>query len=530
MRTTSFKKAHNDPLDEKLAYSRNLYLRCGEDPLKFLKAFFPKAFELPFSSMHRDFADVYMNDDIKKFAGLAPRGYGKSELVVFGFSTHASIYHPEVSRGGVQVICSETEDTAIDRVETILQEIKTNKVLRQFYGNLQGKKTQAKQIDIYNEKMDVNSKIFARGRGQQFQGLKKGHARPYFEFFDDFESRDECRDAEMVNRSLQWIVRVPEQALAKNGRQFMVATLMAPESATHKISKLPDWYTLLYSAIKPDGSMLWKEHMGYDALRKKQEAFINIGDEQGFWLEFMNVPVNPENREISYKHINYFEPKAIKKTVLNNYIIIDPSFSSKKGSDITGIIVAGIDDIGNIYFHDAVYSSAKDPKSIVEEIFPFIKLYKPMGVYVESFGAQRIMVSTIGDILKKEKVFAPVMGVRGEYTAGAKIVRIRNFISKIKTGALYGGKKNHKDEIIPEILFNAESRSIKLMIRDILMFPDKAGGGDFDVIDAGSYIHKIAVRPHVFRENARKSDWDEIIEDIRRTYGKDQEDVIYKML
>lgn len=489
------------PLSEKEKHILDVIDSCRYDPALFGISFFAGgAFGKDFCKMHHDLIYAYLDETKERVICLAPRFHGKSAITTFLLPLHAAIYHPQIINGGLQIVASETEKFAFARLNTIKHEIETNRGLNSIYGSLEGNRWQEAIFNIRNDDMNVNSNLLARSTGQQFQGIKIGHRRPYFIWMDDVEGREDSVNPEMVTKNLEWLDSVVERSLdhINNGRMFYVATLMAENSMTHILSQRESWYTMLYSAVQPDGNMLWPEAYPKEKFLRDYDAAIAEERKDGFWLEMMNLPLNPDTKELRMEHIQYYSAQDLlqeseEKTLMHNYVIVDPSFSSEKDSDITGIAVVGLNDRGEYLIHDGMYSHSKEPISITNDLIPFILKYSPVGVHIESFGAQNMLPGLITGFLRNENILTPVYGMRGSYKSGAKAARIRSFISKIKSG---------------KVLFNRDSQAVRQIIREFLAFPHKLRGGDYDVIDAISYSAQIGVQPKVVRGERRESDWD----------------------
>lgn len=152
-----------------------------------------------------------------------------------------------------------------------------------------------------------------------------------------------------------------------------------------------------------------------------------------FYAQYYNDPNDPKSERISRDKFQYYNPRLLRKEgtkwsysnkKLNVYAAVDFAFSLKKGSDYTAIVVIGIDCDSNIYILDI--DRFKSDKTI--EYFKHIRelhsKWRFDKLRAEVTVAQKIIVNSIKDFLKKDGITLKVEEFRPNRQQGSKEERI----------------------------------------------------------------------------------------------------------
>ena len=163
----------------------------------FGRAYFPHYFSKPSPGFHRDLDAIWQQGVLKgrfpitpkvareidrlpgcRRAVAAPRGHAKSTTLTFKGSMHAILYQYK----HYPIILSDSSDQAEGFLENIRVEFEENGLIREDFGNLQGKVWRNNVILT-----TTNIKVEAIGSGKKIRGRKHRNWRPDLLVLDDIE-------------------------------------------------------------------------------------------------------------------------------------------------------------------------------------------------------------------------------------------------------------------------------------------------------------------------------------------------------
>src|SRR4051794_12311027 len=332
-----------------------------------------------------------------------PRGFSKT-TVVNTVILRALLY----GLHRVVVNTSETATHASTQLKNIRHQIETNNKVRAVFGDLvpdqrSGFKWTEDQLDCLN-----GTTLVARGRGQQVRGLLFRGYRPSMIILDDVEDRDEVKNPQLRQDTLEWLYNDVMPALddkAPGNTLTVIGTLLHAEALLRNIEYDTRFTTIIFAAKLKDGSMLWPEKFSEKAYVDRRQVYARLGLLNSFHLEYDNQTRVQENAMFRLEDVQYGGPEAGEE--LYTGIAIDPAISGRKKSAATGIAVVAISNRGRIIVRDIWLKIGAHPREQIDKFFEFHAKYKPQKAGVESIAYQAALLHLMREeMFRKHQYFA----------------------------------------------------------------------------------------------------------------------------
>ncbi len=173
-------------------------------------------------------------------AVAAPRGHAKSTTLTFKGSIHAILYQYK----HYPIILSDSSDQAEGFLENIRVEFEENGLIREDFGNLQGKVWRNNVILT-----TTNIKVEAIGSGKKIRGRKHRNWRPDLLVLDDIENDENVRTAEQRSKLSNWF----NKAVSKAGDSYTdivyIGTLLHYDSLLAHTLTNTGYKSIKYKAV-----------------------------------------------------------------------------------------------------------------------------------------------------------------------------------------------------------------------------------------------------------------------------------------
>ena len=471
-----------------------------EDIIAFGKLFLPDDFmrsETPF--FHYQVADVVNDLDVRQLAIILPRGHGKTVL------TKCSILHDFCFATGPLFYgwVAASSKISVPNLDYIKYHLEYNERIKYYFGDLKGRKWTEDDIELKN-----GGKLISKSNLSGIRGGAKLHKRYDLIVLDDFEDENNTVTPESRAKISNLVTAVVFPALEPGtGRLRINGTPVHYDSFINNILVSHDraksegkdfsWKVITYKAIQDDGTPLWPGWFGHKEMERKKKFYVDSGQPQKFYQEYMMEVQSAEDAIFTRDHIKYWEGDFIHDdetgvsylhTVegdvkpLNVFTGVDPATdSTRRDSDFSVLLTIGVDPNNNIYVLNYIRKRSLpvlgipgDPKKgIVDHIFELNNIYHPS-------------LFTIEETTMSRPVFQALM---------AEMRRRNDF--GVKYTAEKPGNRMSKRDRIQEILaqrFSIGSIHIKKdmfdLQREIITFGPRMGHDD--TIDALAYSCKYA--------------------------------------
>lgn len=192
-------------------------------------------------------------------------------------------------------------------------------------------------------------------------------------------------------------------------------------------------------AVEDDDIFIWPR-----TIRKDGKAFgfnksvlarikAEYTDRTQFFAQYYNDPNDPSSERISREVFQYYSPRFLKKDgsrwsyngkKLNIYAAVDFAYSLSAKADYTAIVVIGIDCDSNIYVLDIDRFKSYKTIEYFQHILRLHEKWQFRKLQAEVSVAQKTIVESIKDYIKKNGMTLSVVEFRPSKAEGSKEERI----------------------------------------------------------------------------------------------------------
>ena len=501
----------------------------------FGRAYFPHYFSRPSPQFHRELDAIWQQGVLKgrfplapgtvkeisrlpgcRRAVAAPRGHAKSTTLTFKGTMHAVLYGYK----HYPIILSDSSDQAEGFLENIRVEVEENGLLREDFGNLQGKVWRNNVILT-----STNIKVEAIGSGKKIRGRKHRNWRPDLLVLDDIENDENVRTPEQRAKLANWF----NKAVSKAGDDYTdiiyIGTLLHYDSLLAKTLANPGYKSIKYKAVLSFSTAdeLWRQweeiytDLANDTHQEDAKAFfeghkaemlagtkvlweeklsyydlmvmrVDEG-EAAFNSEEQNEPINPDDCLFQEEWLDYYNEAEMdfKDRAFDFFGFVDPSLGKTKHSDFSAIItLAKHKATGYMYVYDADIERRHPDRIIADILEKERRLVRDFGRGYKRFGCETVQFQWF---LKEELVKASAKA--GLYLPVEEVPQTSDKTLRIQT--MQPDVKNKY------IKFN---RRHKRLLEQLLQFPM---GAHDDGPDALEGCRTLAKKGKKFRIISRSS-------------------------
>lgn len=281
----------------------------------------------------------------KRVAIAAPREHAKSVWFTLIYVLWCILF----KKKSFIVIISDTKDQAEEMLGNIIEELETNPLILEDFGQLVGyfpprakdkKKWTASDITTLS-----NITVKASGIKSKMRGMRKSEMRPDLIILDDVENDESVNNQEQRDKLKNKFNKKVLNLGSKDTEVKIIGTILHFDSLLKSLLDKPrkGWITKLYTALKPDGQPLWPEWWSLERLDEKRHDIGSMAFEQ----EFMNNPLDATAqiiKPVAYKN----EP--LDPNMLTCYAWVDLSSKDKEINDYTAMVTVGVHKVDGLIY------------------------------------------------------------------------------------------------------------------------------------------------------------------------------------
>lgn len=325
---------------------------------------------------------------ITQFAQIVwPRGFGKTTMI-----NAATIFKVVFHLRRFMFYVSETATHAEKQLDNVKRELEGNKLLMEVFGVQRPERTepQAWRADFIETVYGIA--LAAKGRRGQVRGTLHRNQRPDDITIDDVEDKESVETDAQRMKTRDWFYADVIPALPqvqKDGVINMIGTLLHREALIPTIMGDPDWISIVFGALAPDGLPLWEQYMNLEDIEKRKAAFARAGMLAQFYMEFMSRLMNSEASKFRppflYQIMTRTEFVAVAE-------VIDPAISEDPNADFCALAVTGITDKGRHHVLDIAGDRGLHPSEQIRLFFELHYRWEPTHHGVEAIAYQRALI------------------------------------------------------------------------------------------------------------------------------------------
>lgn len=342
----------------------------------------------------------------------APRGHAKSTAITLAYTLSCLVFR---QRQFILMV-SDTYEQAVLFLQELKKELEDNEDLQELF-NVKGfiKETEGDFIVEFND--GYQARVMAKGSGQKVRGIRWSGKRPDLIVGDDMENDEIVMNQERREKFRNWVFGALIPAKSPTGVIRIVGTILHMDSFLERImpkdwaketivEPLKDssikkiagvWTSVRYRAHDEDFSnILWPERFPEKALKEIRSMFVEQGNPEGYYQEYLNKPLDPSTAMFK---MSDFLPMLDedRKRAKNYYVGMDLAVSTKERRDYSVFVVGGVDE-NSILHIVKVVRERLDSKDSVDMIFALQERYKPVAFFMET----GIIEKSLGPFIKSE--------------------------------------------------------------------------------------------------------------------------------
>lgn len=370
--------------------------------------------------------------------------------------------------------------------------------VKQFFKNVANKIERSKLIssvlsvkrvtDNELELVNVNgveTMIVGRGMSTNFRGLRsKSGDRPTLVIADDILS-NEVATSDAIRNTIDtnWYNSVLP---ALDPTQHKIIYIGTPISDKDLLSQLKnsgayrvERYPLApkFPCSESDFKSIWPDRFTYEYAADMYSQYNAAGKLQGFAQEYMLEMTDLATLLVDEDDVMWFDPASIikNKSYYNFYISTDFATSTKKSADFSTIGVWALSSNNDWLLVDG-QCRQQTMQDNIEDLFRYVKKWKPLSVGIESSGQQGGFLSIIDEMKMDRNIWFQFAKKVGSKEPGIRPTKDK--VQRFVTGVLPRFKQNKIWFPRPEVVKLTNYRLFELveeMVNELSKFTMSGG-------------------------------------------------------
>jgi len=331
---------------------------------------------------------------------IMPRGISKT-TIVNAHNLRKISYHDS----DFLVYLSETATHSEQQLENIRREISGNHLLISIFGSKQPDRTDPERWTQELIETVDGVVVVAKGRGSQVRGLNHRGKRPQDIIFDDLEDKKSVKNDTLREETKAWLKSDVEQALPqidgkRVGRIVGLGTVLHHDSLILSLARDPEWLTVRFGAIDPDGDMLWESYMTREQYARKKRSFVRIGKLSDFSMEFDSSTRSDGANQKFPSEFTYAPSAHYGMDFPARALVMDPAISDEPDADFCAFGVVGMTSRGILHVLDVYMERGMTPRKQIDKYFELHFLWDCNKHGIEAIAYQKALIH-----LMREEMF-----------------------------------------------------------------------------------------------------------------------------
>lgn len=377
----------------------------------------------PPATFHPQLIHALEDKGEKRLEIVGFRGSGKSTFGSLALPLWAALEHPDDYP--FIILISDSARQATLNISAIKNELETNALLKQDYGEIKGTtiedfslKGDGEEWQKQNLVLSNGVRILARSRGQKVRGLRHLQHRPKLVIVDDPEDGEWVRTKENRDKTERWLRSEVMGGLdARKGRLVVIGNLLHMDALLSRLRVPGSGFKVLeFPLIDPKtGDCTWPAmYPTAQALKDKERDMGPVAWQREMLLKI----VAEEAAIITPEDIHYYDARPTGAVAAIKGHGIDLAISQKESADYTTIVSGEV-----FYVEDKPpFGSGDTPKIFIrpkpynEHVTFHDFLRTVRGMPGELGGANIFFVEDVGyqkaAIQEMERALLPVVPMR----------------------------------------------------------------------------------------------------------------------
>lgn len=364
--------------------------------------------------VHFKIADALFSEkkEDRKVLIECTRGLGKSTTVEYAVIYAASMGEwPGFGKVPFVVFLGASQEGNVKQFfRNIANKIERSKFISSV---LKVKRVTDNEIELVNAD-GIEMMVVGRGMSTNFRGLRsKSGDRPTLIIADDILNNEVATsDAIRDTIDTNWYNSVLPALDPTKHKIIFIGTPISDKdilaqlknSGTYRVERYP--LCKGFPCDEAEFESIWPDRFTYEYTLDMYKQFEAAGKTQGFQQEYMLEIVDLSTLLVEEDDVRWFDPSIVLKNKggYNYYISTDFATSTKKSADYSTIGVWAVSS-GNDWLLVDGQCKRQTMQENIEDLFGYVKKWKPLSVGIESSGQQGGFLSIIEEMKMQRNVW-----------------------------------------------------------------------------------------------------------------------------
>jgi len=330
------------------------------------------------------------------------------------------------------------------------------------------KRVTDKEIELVN---DEGVELFVAGKGMNvnWRGARSPSGdRPSILLADDILHNDSATSETIRNTiKTNWFASALP-ALAPKHKIIYIGTPISEDDLLHQLKNSGSYSVMRFPLCdkfpvpEDEYTSVWPDRFTFEYANDMYNQFKSAGTTQLFYQEYMLEVTDLATLLVNEDDIRWFDPSALMKSKgnYNFYISTDFATSTKKSADFSTIGVFALSSNGDWLLVDG-QCMRQTMQENIDDLFRYVKKWKPVSVGIESAGQQGGFLSIIQDLMISRNNWFTLASKEGSKEVGIRPLndKVHRFVTgvqpKFKQGKVWLPK--------PELLKTSNHRLLALV-------------------------------------------------------------------
>ncbi len=388
----------------------------------------------PPATFHPQLVNALEDEQERRVLILGFRGSGKSTFGSLALPLWAALEHPD--KYPFIILISDSARQATLNISAIKNELETNNLIKQDYGEIRGNviddftlKGDGEEWQKQNLVLSNGVRILARSRGQKVRGLRHLQYRPKLVVVDDPEDGEWVRTKENRDKTERWLRSEVMGGLdSRKGKLVVIGNLLHMDALLSRLRAEGSGFKVLeFPLVDKYGKTTWPAmYPTEQSLKDKERDMGPIAWKREMLLQI----VSEDEAIIKPDDIHYYDefPKGIASLKGHG---VDLAISQKESADYTAIVS------GEVFYEDGAPKIYVRPNPFNEHVTFHQFLTKVRNMPGELGGANLFFVEDVAyqkaAIQEMERALLPVVPIK---PSGDKRARLQVVAPLIRNGTV----------------------------------------------------------------------------------------------
>lgn len=378
---------------------------------------------------HYKIGDALFSKDEKDWYTLIEclRGMGKSTLIEYAAIYVASLgTWPNFGDVPFMVFLGASQDGNVKQFfKNVASKIENSPFLREL---LTVPRVVDNEIEMINNK-GVETIITGRGMNTNWRGVRsKTGKRPSILIADDILGNDVMTSATIRDTvETNWFNSALPALDPIRHKVFYIGTPLSDQDLLAKLKNSGSYNVIRFPLCpkfpvdEADFESIWPERFTYAYTLKMYNQFISTGKSRSFYTEYMLELTDLTALIVEPDNIKWFDLSLFvrKRHNYNYYIVTDWATSVKKKADYSCIGVFAVASNGAWFLVDG-QAKRQTMQENLEDVFQYVRKWKPLSVGMETSGQQGGFLSIINTMMMEKNLWFQLAKKRGSKEPGIR--------------------------------------------------------------------------------------------------------------